>query len=264
MFFVPLGHLKNKDWFRRDRMSDVQQELFRRALTHGLRQSKVLLRDFFDWEGSHTTAYRATFRGFIGFLEALSRMNGLWSEPTHAEEADRSTRCGTRTGCRSRRSRCANDPGRLLGVGNGGARGASGRLDGRGPVDRRRARTRGRTVRSRQGGSRSRSRRRPATARSRTAHPRMTCRRPQCRNSDEVRLGRVERPGRVAVDGARDPEVGGEHVQLEVRMPSTGRRAGDEEEVGDHAGLVGAEHASELVRVARRPRTRAPSRGTGG
>jgi radical SAM superfamily enzyme YgiQ (UPF0313 family) len=83
MFFVPLGHLKNKDWFQRDRMSDVQQELFRRALTHGLRQSKTLLRDFFDWEGSHTTAYRATFRGFIGFLEALSRMNGLWSEPTH-------------------------------------------------------------------------------------------------------------------------------------------------------------------------------------
>jgi len=83
MFFVPLGHLKNKDWFQRDRMSDVQQELFRRALTHGLRQSKGLLRDFFDWEGRHTSAYRATFRGFIGFLEVLSRMNGLWSEPTH-------------------------------------------------------------------------------------------------------------------------------------------------------------------------------------
>lgn len=83
MFFVPLGHLKNKDWMRRDRMSAVQQELFRRALTHGIRQSKVLLRDFFDWEGRHTTAYRGAFRGFIGFLEALSRMNGLWSEPTH-------------------------------------------------------------------------------------------------------------------------------------------------------------------------------------
>lgn len=81
MFFVPLGHLKSKDWFRRDRLSDVQEELFKRALTHGLRQSKSLLRDFFDWEGSHTTAYRATFRGFIGFLELLSRMNGLWSEP---------------------------------------------------------------------------------------------------------------------------------------------------------------------------------------
>ena len=81
MFFVPLGHLKSKDWFQRDRLSDVQAELFKRALTHGLRQSKTLLRDFFDWEGAHTTAYRATFRGFITFLETLSRMNGLWSEP---------------------------------------------------------------------------------------------------------------------------------------------------------------------------------------
>jgi radical SAM superfamily enzyme YgiQ (UPF0313 family) len=81
MFFVPLGHLKTKDWFRRDRVSKAQQELLKRALTHGLRQSKGLLEDFFDWEGAHTSAYRATFRGFIGFLEAVARINGLWSEP---------------------------------------------------------------------------------------------------------------------------------------------------------------------------------------
>ncbi|MGI0132033.1 MAG: B12-binding domain-containing radical SAM protein [Thermoplasmata archaeon] len=87
MFFVPLGHLKSKDWFRRDKVSRVHEELFKRALTHGLRQSKGLLRDFFDWEGSHTSAYRATFRGFIGFLEVLSRLNGLWSEPTRPTPA---------------------------------------------------------------------------------------------------------------------------------------------------------------------------------
>lgn len=81
MFFVPLGHLKSKDWFRRDKVSAVHEELFKRALTHGLRQSKGLLRDFFDWEGAHTTAYRTTFRGFIGFLEVVSKMHGLWSPP---------------------------------------------------------------------------------------------------------------------------------------------------------------------------------------
>jgi radical SAM superfamily enzyme YgiQ (UPF0313 family) len=84
MFFVPLGHLKSRDWFQRDRLSDAQAELFKRALTHGLRQSKRLLKDFFDWEGAHTNAYRATFRGFIGFLELVSRINGLWSEPNRA------------------------------------------------------------------------------------------------------------------------------------------------------------------------------------
>ncbi|MCI4339931.1 MAG: hypothetical protein L3J73_01495, partial [Thermoplasmata archaeon] len=82
MFFVPLGHLKSRDWFSRDRVSAAQEELFKRALTHGLRQSKRLLRDFFEWEGGHTTAYRSAFRGFIGFLELAIRMNGLWSEPT--------------------------------------------------------------------------------------------------------------------------------------------------------------------------------------
>jgi radical SAM superfamily enzyme YgiQ (UPF0313 family) len=83
MFFVPLGHLKNKDWFRRDRLSHVQEELFKRALTHGLRQSKNLLADFFDWEGAHTSAYRATFRGFIAFLEVVAKVNGLYSPPRH-------------------------------------------------------------------------------------------------------------------------------------------------------------------------------------
>jgi hypothetical protein len=79
MFFVPLGHLKSKDWFRRDRLSPLQQELLKRALTHGLRQSKSLLNDFFDWEGSHTRVYRAAFRGFIGFLEGVANMHGLLS-----------------------------------------------------------------------------------------------------------------------------------------------------------------------------------------
>jgi len=87
MFFVPLGHLKSRDWFERDRLSDAQEELFRRALTHGLRQSKRLLRDFFDWEGPHSSAYRAGFRGFISFLEVAIRMNGLWSEPSKVTPA---------------------------------------------------------------------------------------------------------------------------------------------------------------------------------
>jgi len=81
MFFVPLGHLKSKDWFSRDRVSAVQQELFKRALTHGLRQSKKFLPEFFAHQGRGRRAYQAGFRGFIGFLETLSRMHGLWSEP---------------------------------------------------------------------------------------------------------------------------------------------------------------------------------------
>jgi radical SAM superfamily enzyme YgiQ (UPF0313 family) len=84
MFFVPLGHLKSKDWFTRDKISDLQKELLTRALSHGIRQSKSLLRDFFDWEVRYPTAYRATFRGFIAFLELIARSQGLWNPPKRA------------------------------------------------------------------------------------------------------------------------------------------------------------------------------------
>ena len=81
MFFVPLGHLQSRDWFRRDRLSPLQQELLKRALTHGLRQSKRMLDDFFDWEGKHTRLVKGSFRGFIAFLDMLAGMHGLTSEP---------------------------------------------------------------------------------------------------------------------------------------------------------------------------------------
>ncbi|MCI4324122.1 MAG: B12-binding domain-containing radical SAM protein [Thermoplasmata archaeon] len=83
MFFVPLGHLKTKDWFRKDRMSPIQGELLKRALAHGLRQSRRMLDDFFDWEMSHPEAYRFAFRGFINFLDVIAKINGLGSRPTH-------------------------------------------------------------------------------------------------------------------------------------------------------------------------------------
>ncbi len=83
MFFVPLGHLKTRDWFRREMVSPSQEQLLTRAMSHGLRQSKQLLNDFFDWEGTHTRAYRATFRGFIGFLEFIAKLKGLSSTPKH-------------------------------------------------------------------------------------------------------------------------------------------------------------------------------------
>ena len=87
MFFVPLGHLKSRDWFRRDRLSPLQQELLKRALTHGLRQSRSMLNDFFDWEGTHTKLYRGAFRGFIEFLEMIAKMHGLTSQPAHPGRA---------------------------------------------------------------------------------------------------------------------------------------------------------------------------------
>ena len=38
-----------------------------------------MLNDFFDWEGNHTRLYRASFRGFIAFLEGIANIHGLLS-----------------------------------------------------------------------------------------------------------------------------------------------------------------------------------------
>ena len=42
-----------------------------------------MMDDFFDWEGNHTRLYRGAFRGFVSFLEMLSKLHGLESRPAH-------------------------------------------------------------------------------------------------------------------------------------------------------------------------------------
>ena len=92
MFFVPLGHLTQKDWFRHDRVTERQKELFGKAITHGLRQSHMLLDMFFEGRPESTQAiYRALFSGFIDFVTFVAKEKGLIrphprSEP-HAMES---------------------------------------------------------------------------------------------------------------------------------------------------------------------------------
>ncbi len=82
MFFVPLGHLKQTDWFRRDAVSERQKELFELALTHGLRHSRTLLDRFFeDRDGLAGAAYRTLFARFVDFLTFIAREKGVLHEP---------------------------------------------------------------------------------------------------------------------------------------------------------------------------------------
>ncbi len=110
MFFVPLGHLKSRDWFRRDRLSRLQEELLKRALTHGVRQSKVMLNDFFDWEGGA----HAALPGRLPGVHRLPRDAGAHEralEPRAAAGArDDRPELDARTGCRSRPSPCGSRP----------------------------------------------------------------------------------------------------------------------------------------------------------
>ena len=82
MFFVPLGRLNQRDWFNRDMVTERQKELFGKALTHGIRQSKPLLDIFFeDKKGGAHRAYKAAFSGFIDFIGFIAKYKGLIHEP---------------------------------------------------------------------------------------------------------------------------------------------------------------------------------------
>ena len=53
LFFVPLGRLKDRDWFTTEGLSELHKELLLRCLKHSLRWSKVIIKSYFrsKWYG---------------------------------------------------------------------------------------------------------------------------------------------------------------------------------------------------------------------
>ncbi len=80
MFFVPMGLLKDKDWFQAYELSDIHMELLKRCLTHGIRQGKNILRHYFDehWYGPLLKPF---YYFFIDVIEWQAMKRGYISEP---------------------------------------------------------------------------------------------------------------------------------------------------------------------------------------
>ncbi len=53
LFFVPMGKLKDRDWFRREEMSDLHQELFITCMRHDLKWLKKIMEAYFQGKKSH-------------------------------------------------------------------------------------------------------------------------------------------------------------------------------------------------------------------
>lgn len=53
LFFVPLGRLKDEDWFRLEQMSCLHRELLVKCLRHDIRWAKVMIHSYFKgkWYG---------------------------------------------------------------------------------------------------------------------------------------------------------------------------------------------------------------------
>ncbi len=84
MFFVPMGKLKEKDWFKANELSDIQIELLKICMSHGLRQAKKILRDYVRDTGALYPLY-PVLRGFISTLELLARKNKAIVRPEHTK-----------------------------------------------------------------------------------------------------------------------------------------------------------------------------------
>ncbi len=80
MFFVPMGRFKSKTWFKETNLTDSQKLLLKKALTHGLRQSKDILNLFFT-DKEHPFLYSTIFGSFIELLYAITKIKGLWQKP---------------------------------------------------------------------------------------------------------------------------------------------------------------------------------------
>jgi len=80
MFFVPMGLLKNKDWFQAYELSDIHMELLKRCLTHGIRQGRRILKNYFEerWYGIFMMPF---YHVFIDLIERQARKHGYISEP---------------------------------------------------------------------------------------------------------------------------------------------------------------------------------------
>lgn len=72
LFFIPLGRLKDKDWFEAEQMSGLHRELLYKCLNHDLKWLRLLVHDYFKG-----TPYRSLliplYRFFIRMAEYKAR-----------------------------------------------------------------------------------------------------------------------------------------------------------------------------------------------
>lgn len=93
MFFVPMGMLSKNDWFKAYKLSEAHMELLKKCLTHGARQGKGILRDYFSdrWYGPLMKPF---YWSFINVIEVFAKRNGYWSEPDRRQKGAKKSKAG--------------------------------------------------------------------------------------------------------------------------------------------------------------------------
>ena len=75
LFFVPMGKLKDKEWFRAHQLSPTHITLLKACLTHGLKASKRILRNYFR-EKWYWPLITPQYLFFVERMEVAARRRG--------------------------------------------------------------------------------------------------------------------------------------------------------------------------------------------
>lgn len=76
LFFVPMGKLKNKDWFSAEEVTDLQKELLSKCLVDGITHARDFARDY-NQGHFYSPLLNRSLRGFIDLIEFIGKRKNL-------------------------------------------------------------------------------------------------------------------------------------------------------------------------------------------
>ena len=79
MFFVPMGLLHNRDWFRAYKVTDAHKELLCKCLSHGVRQAKRILPEYLKGKW-YRPILHPLIRYFVEKVRVKAEEKGYWCD----------------------------------------------------------------------------------------------------------------------------------------------------------------------------------------
>ncbi len=77
LFFVPLGRMKDKDWFEFEKMTESQKQLLIQCFRHDVRFAKELMKEYFI-DKRYGWFFEKGFNLFTWLLERRAKKEGLY------------------------------------------------------------------------------------------------------------------------------------------------------------------------------------------
>ena len=79
LFFVPMGRLKDEDWFRAEEMSPIHEELLIKCLRHDLHWSKKIAKESYFKGGVYSPFLRLLYHIFVWRVERKAKGLGVFN-----------------------------------------------------------------------------------------------------------------------------------------------------------------------------------------